>query len=312
MTKIRIHNPCNDLTKNSRYHNYFWDEFTEYLKKFFDIEENRYYKDAHRTRFRINLDRGISQNFELLECEYLIENLKTGEFVIISAADNISSGVIDERYNPLFKKAIISQFLPKELEDTVKECMYKYSPWTYFQTAPFFDLDSFYQKRILTPPTEDKLYFKGTWLVDREILAHINKNIISPFNVVPPTQYFNEIIKHKIALSVDGLGEFCYRDIECFAIGVPIIRFEYLSKMYNELIPNYHYISLPRPIDMGLYRLGNKDHAELLEKRYYEVLNDMEFLNFISKNARKYYEDNCTINNILKNTFNLLNLNMWL
>jgi hypothetical protein len=311
MTKIRVHNPCNQYTKNYRYYNYFWDVLTEYLKTFFEVEENRYYELAHSTRFRVNLEHGISQNFELLECEYLIENLENGEFVIMSVADCVSSGVINEKSNPLLKKVIMSQFIPIQIENHVHEYMYKYSPWIYFQ-ASVFDLEPYYQKRITNPPTENKLYFKGTSLDDRTFLNYIDKDIITPFYPITMKEYFSQIINHKIALSIDGIGELCYRDIECFAVGVPIIRFEYLSKMYNELIPNYHYISIPRPIDMGLYRLGTQNHAEILQQKYYEVLNNTEFLNFISKNARKYYEDNCAINNILKNTFNLLNLNMWL
>jgi hypothetical protein len=124
--------------------------------------------------------------------------------------------------------------------------------------------------------------------------------------------YFYDMINHKIALSVDGRGEFCYRDIECFAAGVPIIRFEYESVFYNNLIPNYHYISIPRPNDMVMYRVGEEHHAKMLEQRYYEVINDTEFLNFISKNARKYYENNCTMDVSVKNTFNLLSLNTWI
>jgi hypothetical protein len=40
---------------------------------------------------------------------------------------------------------------------------------------------------------------------------------------------------------------------------------------------------------MKLDRLGEKHHAELITKRYLEVKDDDEFLNFISKNAKEYY-----------------------
>jgi len=156
------------------------------------------------------------------------------------------------------------------------------------------------------------LFFKGTSLEDRSILFHIDKNIITDFHPIPPEYYFEEIIKHKIALSIDGRGEFCYRDIECFAIGVPTLRFEFVSKFNDPLIPNYHYISIPRPSDMDLYRTGNKSHAELIEKRYFEVLENNEFLNFISKNARDYYDKNCAMDVNINNTFELLELKNWL
>jgi hypothetical protein len=63
---------------------------------------------------------------------------------------------------------------------------------------------------------------------------------------------------------------------------------------------------------MTLYRMGNENHAKLLENRYYEVINDKEFLDFISSNARKYYEENCEINAAMKKTFDLLNLKNWM
>lgn len=313
MTTIRVYSPGNEYTKNNRFYNYFWDEFTEYLKKKFIVEEHRYYEGAHRERWRFALSGGISENFELLECEYLIQNTTSNEFVIISVADNISSAVINEQRNPLLKKVLLAQYFPKDVHDCITDEIYKYSPWTYFLSAAKFDVEQYYQKRLVTPPIDNRLYFRGTSLPDRPILNYINKRIITDFTkTVDMNTYFNELIKHKIGLSVDGRGEFCYRDIECFAVGVPIIRFEYVSKMYNALIPNYHYISIPRPKDMDLYRTGNEKHATLLEKRYYEVLEDDRFLTFIATNARKYYENNCSIDSLMKNTFELLHLNFWL
>jgi len=310
MKNIRVHNPCNEHTRYYRNYNYFWDEFTNYLKEFFNVEENRYFENAHKERFPVNLKKGISGNFLLLECEYVIENLESGEFVIMSVSDDLSHATLNEKSNPFLKKVLISQFLPKKILDHVGEHMYKYSPWTYFQ-ASMDDLSIYYNKRQEKEFLNNTLYFKGTSLEDRKILSFIDKNIITDFNVITPSNYFDDLISHKIALSVDGRGEFCYRDVECFGIGVPIIRYEYVSKFISPLIPNYHYISLPRPSDMGLYRLGNETHAKLLENRYHEVINDNEFLSFISRNAKEYYDINFSLNSKIKNTFNLLNLQDW-
>jgi FkbM family methyltransferase len=309
--KIRVHNPSNEHTKNYRNYNKFWDDFTEYLKNFFDVEENRFFDSAHMQRFPVKLNKGLSNELLLLECEYVIENLENGEFVVMSVSDDLTHATINERNNPFLKKVLISQFLPEKILEHTGEHMYKYSPWTYF-TSSVMDIEPFYERRLETPPTEDRLYFRGTSLEDRSILEFFNPETITQFAPQPQDIYYNDIIKHKVALSVDGRGEFCYRDIECFGLGVPIIRYEYKSKFYNELIPNYHYVSLKRPYDMGLYRLGNESHARKLESRYNEVLNNTEFLDFISKNARKYYEDNILQNNKIKNTFNLLNLYDWL
>jgi hypothetical protein len=311
MVKIRVHNPCNEHTRYYRNYNYFWDVFTDYLKNYFEVEENRFFENAHKERFPVNLTKGISNDFLMLECEYVIENLENGEFVIMSVSDDLSHATLNERSNPYLKKVLISQFLPKKISEHVGEFMFKYNPWTYFQ-ASMDDLTVFYDKRQNIKNFKETLYFKGTSLEDRKILNHVNKNIITDFRVIIPSFYFEDLITHKLALSVDGRGEFCYRDVECFGIGIPIIRFEYVSKFNSPLIPNYHYISIPRPDDMDLYRLGNENHAKLLEERYYEVINDNEFLEFISKNAKQYYDDNFSLEKKIKNTFNLLNLNDWL
>lgn len=311
MNKIRVHNPCNAYSKHNRFYNDFWDDFTDHLKKYFIVEENRQYEFAHSTRYRVNYRLGLSEHYEILECEYAIENLQNNEIVMMSVSDNITSGAINERHNPKFKKVLISQYLPSEVKSHVGEYIHKYRPWTYFQ-AKRFDLEPYYQRRLIETPTDDRLFFRGTSLDDRPILNYIDKNIITPFFPIPMDRYFNDIINHKIALSVDGRGEFCYRDIECFAVGVPILRFDYVSIMDDPLIPNYHYISLPRPNDMVLYRTGNENHAKLLIQRYYEVLNDKDFLKYIAENARKYYEKNCTMDSIIKNTHRLLNLDNWI
>jgi hypothetical protein len=309
--RIRIHNPSNSYTKDYRNYNRFWDDLTDYLKTFFNVDENRFFENAHSQRFPIKLTKGKSNDFCLLECEYIIENLDNGEFVIMSVSDDLTHAILNEKENPYLKKVLVSQFLTEKISENAGKFMFKYSPWTYFQSS-VIDLDRFYYKRLLIKPTENKIYFKGTSLEDREFLKHIDSDLITNFTPIVPEQYFNDIIKHKLALSIDGRGEFCYRDIECFGIGVPILRFEYNSRFYNELIPNYHYISIPRPSDMKLFRSGNEEHYKLFEQRYMEVINDEEFLSFISKNARKYYEDNIIQHNKLKKTFDLLNLNNWL
>ncbi len=311
MTKIRIHNPCNEHTRYFRHYNLFWDNFTDYLKNFFDIEENRYYEFANSARFPVQLEKSSGSEFLLLECEYVIENLDNGEFVIMSVADDLTHAILNEKHNPYLRKVLVSQFAPEKILHHTGKYFYKYSAWSYFQST-IIDLEQYYEQRLLTPPTCDKLYFKGAVGNDRTIIYKFDPNILTDFSPTSPENYFTDLITHKVALSVDGRGEFCYRDIECFAIGVPMLRFEFVSKFYNELIPNYHYISLPRPNDMGLFREGTEEHAKLIEQRFLEVVNDTKFLNYISKNARKYYTENCTMNKNIINTFNLLNLRAWL
>ena len=147
----------------------------------------------------------------------------------MSVSDTLSHAILNERSNPYLKKVLVSQFLPDSIKIHTGNEFYKYSPWTYFQSG-MIDLENYYNKRCLITPKKNELYFRGTSLEDRVIINFIDKNIITPFNPISENQYFDDLINHKIALSVDGRAEFCYRDVECFAIGVPIIRFEYKSK----------------------------------------------------------------------------------
>lgn len=308
---ITIYNPCNEITRYYRNYNYFWDYFTEYLKKHFEVTENRYFENAHCERWKVNLQKNISDNVLVLDCEYIIENNETGEFHVISVSDTLTHASLNERANPYCKSVLVSQFHPETIKNHVNNYFFKYKPWLYFQ-ALFSNLDLYYIKRKSIVNKVDTLFFKGTSLQDRTFLTHLNKDYVSDFNPISPDNYFNELIKHKLAISIDGRGEFCYRDVECFGVGVPIIRYEFESVFHEPLIPNYHYISIPRPNDMKLYRLGTKEHADKFMDKYFEVINNEELLNFISKNAREYYERNFTYDNICKITHRSLNLDAWL
>ena len=91
-----------------------------------------------------------------------------------------------------------------------------------------------------------------------------------------------------------------------------MLRYEFLSKMNTPLVPNFHYISVDRPNDLPLYRDGTKVHADKLIERYREVIGDKEFLEFISKNARQYFDDNLKYENLIPKTFQLLKLDDWI
>jgi hypothetical protein len=127
---------------------------------------------------------------------------------------------------------------------------------------------------------------------------------------VNPDDYFRTIINYKVGLCLPGAAELCHRDVEFLAMGVPILKFEYMANLTPPLIPNYHYISIPR-IDNHPFegeRLGEQPYADLYIKRFLEVKDDMEFLNFISKNAMEYYDTYLSPSVRLKYIFKLWEL----
>lgn len=311
MKKIIVHNPCNEHTRYFRDYNLFWDELTDELKKKYDVTENRYYELANQQRFKVNLKKQSSCDtcFLLMECEYVIECEDTGEFYVMSVSDDLSHAILNEHSNPMLKKVLVSQFDRNKLESHVTPTyMEKYSPWIYFPCT-IDDLEVFYEKRKTINEFVDKMYFRGTSISDRPIVTHVSPEYLNGYTPIGgPITYFDDLIKYKVGLSVAGRGEFCYRDTEYMALGVPMIRFNYISELNPNLIPNFHYISVDRPDDLPIDRLGNESHAKLLEKRFLEVKDDKEFLDFISNNARSYYLNYLSKQNRVKHTLNLLNL----
>ena len=64
----------------------------------------------------------------------------------------------------------------------------------------------------------------------------------------------------------------------------------------------------------GKYKKKNGDEgvADLYIKKYLEVKNDKDLLEFISKNQKEWFDRNIKSPNIEKLTFELLELNKWL
>ena len=312
MNQIIVHTPQNEISKGYRYYNYFWDNFIEYLKSKFDIIEDTYFEHANAMSYSVKLLNYISSSL-LLECEMIIENVKTKEFVVLSVSDQLTGAVLNHQHNPLCKKILFSQFdeevIKKHLGGAIN--FDKFSPWIYFPSN-LFNIDKIFNERKEINEFVDKFCFWGTSIEDRSILKHFNNDyFIGGLPIGTFEDYAKEITKHKVALSIAGRGEFCYRDVENFGLGTPILRFEYTNKMFNPLIPNFHYISVDRPKELIYDRLGEKQHAEMLEKRFLEIKDNKNFLDFISNNARKYYEDNLTMNNSIELTYKILNLNDW-
>ena len=310
-TRIVVHNPCNEYTRYYRDYNLFWDELTEELKTQYIVTENRYYEFANQSRFEVRLRKQTCGEhcFLLMECEYVIEFEDTGDFYILSVSDDLSHAILNERENPHLKKVLVSQFDRRKLQDHVSlTYMEKYSPWIYFPCT-VDDLEFFHKKRKSIEEYIDKMYFRGTSIDDRPIVTHIRSKYLDGYTPIGgPNSYFEDLINYKVGLSIAGRGELCYRDIEYMALGIPMLRFNYITELNPNLIPNYHYVALDRPYNLAIDRLGNREHAELLEQRFLEVKEDKEFLTFISKNAREFYERYLSRQNRVKHTLSLLNI----
>jgi hypothetical protein len=198
---------------------------------------------------------------------------------------------------------------------------FKCSPSIYTPSFPNIDYDQYYTKRQNTTEYIDKFIFRGNFQAADRRSASILKNYkyFEGPEAIDPYLYFNELTKYKVGLSIPGLGELCYRDIEYMAIGIPMMKFEYITQLNPPLIPNYHYISIPR-IDtekdkvfnggvIGSERQGGDRYVTQYIKRFEEIKDNTEFLAFISKNAKEYYETYLHPSTRIQHILNLLEIN---
>ena len=325
MRKIHIYHPYDwsqiennsIVTKNyKRDYQRFFDDLTIELKKKYFVTEFNFseHRDPSQGRFVVNLIKQTCKpdEFVTMECNYVIEFQDTGEFYVLSVCDDLDEVVLNEKSNPFLKKALFAQWVTSKMEYHMAPYMEKYAPWIYFPTTNI-DLEHFYNLRKENKNYIKKLHFGGETSY-RPILDFFDKEYLHIPKTSPQSEYFYDLIKYSVGLSVSGCAELCYRDVEYMALGIPFIRFEYQSSFMEPLIPNYHYISLdfdvtiPKINETHRDRLGGYVHAKKIESRFVELKNNPEYLEYIANNARKYYLDNFSSTIRIKKTLEALGI----
>jgi len=331
MKKIRTHRFENE--KWGRAHLPFFKNFDNYLKKFFDVESINYNKDGETYNGKIELINNVG-NFgktpPLSDVECVIENLETGETKLISFTEYFNSYSCHVAKSDSCSKTLLAHFNWQNVYYWMKRenaisSLDKIKPWIFL---PFqeFDVEYYREKRSLINNFEDKMVWLGSGVDDYRKMIRIveTKGFLQPILPMSHESYLHKLINSKIGLSYylnldkyntpyDHPGEFCYRDIEYTLLGIPYIRIEFKDTTHNPLIPNHHYISIPREQAYVAYeKYGDEGVADLYIKRYNEVINDSEYLNYISKNQIKWSDENLMYENKEKLTFNLLELDKWI
>ena len=179
-------------------------------------------------------------------------------------------------------------------------------------------LDDFYITRTLQRYFIDKMIFRGNIhsMPRNSVPLLANYEYFYGGEAINQYDYFNELTQYKIGLSIPGAGELCYRDIEYLGIGIPMLKFEYITQLNPPLIPNFHYISIDRieterkysDMVIGLERVGGNMYSEKYIKKFEEIKNDKDFLEYVSKNGREYYEKYLCPLNRFNHIIKLLNI----
>ena len=286
----------------------FWSELIFELKKKYVVTENRLPESEYNYISLINPENLI---LEVKSCDFVIEDTNTGEFWILSTCDQIPSSILSAKDNPYLKKVLFSQYVPDQIVHHVGNKFEKFEPWIYF-TYNDFDVDKLFLERQQKDNLIPKMIFGGS-SDSRPILNHIDSNLLDKKYMKDYHEYLQDIIEYRLGLSIGGaaVGDICYRDIEYMALGIPFIKFNYVTTLNPPLIPNYHYISvpfedLPKLNDVHKDRLGSEKHGKLLEKKFNDIIGNQNFLNYVSTNAKKYYEQFLSKKNRTKYTIELL------
>ena len=331
MKKLRIHRFENEMW--GRAHLPFFRKFDLYLMRFFDVEVINYNKDGETFSGVINVIKsvgGFGFNPPISDVDYVIENLESGELKAFSFTEYFNSYISHIAKSDTCTGVLLCHFNWHNIYHWMKRenainHLHKIKPWIFLPYQEF-DYELYRNKRNEVETYEKKMFWLGSGIDGYRKMIRIidNKGLMQPLNSTSHELYLERLIKSKVGLSYyldldkyntphDHPGEFCYRDIEYITLGLPYIRIEYKDTTHNPLLPNHHYISIPREHAYVAYdRNGDEGVADLYIQRYNEVINDEEFLQFISKNQLKWADENILGEQKEKITFQLLKLNDWL
>ena len=182
-------------------------------------------------------------------------------------------------------------------------------PFSYLVFRTEFDKtfsDEFYLKKLPSHLRKEELFFRGLSYGEREFVMN---NCTHPQITVTNKEYknlpeyVNELIDYRCGLSFTGAAEICNRDMELMSLGIPIIR-PYLNstEFKDPLIPNVHYIAF------GGDTLNEK--LDGLIKKWEEIKNNYEFLDYIGENGREWYLKNAKLDTQINLFINSINLNI--
>lgn len=258
---------------------------------------------------------------------FSIVNPETQKYILISFFDNWKyhfmkhlgwqpSNMVNFFYPGGFNYIDYYNYIIQQKNNSDIECPRNistiYKPFFYgtYNDGYAKDFTTIYKKRKLKS-TIPKLYFRGQlWDFRKDMVQKLKKfpslEIIDKSNksgYLDYPEYLNDLAQYRCALSLPGGTEICNRDIECFGLGVPVIR-PYLDIHYPDpLISNYHYINCYSDCkywDGNPSYLSYKDVQAHILKYWLLIKDNFEYLDFVAKNARSWYVKNCSINSNIK------------
>lgn len=236
-----------------------------------------------------------------------LTNKETGEYLTVSYWDRAHEVLYEDcGWKPhLCKGVYTSHGVFQEAYSLSKEYNVPIIPISFCQYRENFDL--FAQKSLpVTQKPNGELLFRG-WLHRcgfRDELGQFLPDIVKDKETkLFYDEYYKELQKYKIGLSLDGAAELSHRDIEILGARSVLFRAKLNQKFANPLIDGVHYI--------GFDRANNgKDQAKIIVEKYNEVKDNEELLTTVSENGYTWFQENGTIEKNVEIIVNQLDLEL--
>jgi hypothetical protein len=251
-------------------------------------------------------------NYTLPDCEIMVYDNEKDILLGYSFSENrtkLYDEVFVKRNNPNDILIAVHQDCNWGLQ-TIKtdHLVFKLKRCAFQPYGAWINYNFFYRKRqfIDFEKLIDGIFFRCTTGRGDEEALHKLDIVNDRFSPLSQEKYLDMAINYKVGLSIPNSAGICHRDIDCMAIGLPLMRLEMYGEYYPKLIPNYHYISISNKgfSPNGVIN-GGPEYVEAYVNRFMEVKDDFQFLNFISENAHNYFEENCSQYNRLSQIFKL-------
>tara|TARA_B100002019_G_C21071335_1_gene499162 strand:- start:185 stop:793 length:609 start_codon:yes stop_codon:yes gene_type:complete len=192
----------------------------------------------------------------------------------------------------------------------------EYVPFTYLTEQPAY-YDEIYRlrKKEVERIVPDKLFLYSALYRFRHFVRGDERFYVrdkNDFEMISEGLTYQEYMNNfQVGFNLNGIAEICHRDIEFLGLGITLFRPKLNCKFHNELIPNYHYISVDYD-DLkfeGFNGIYNKNLTDRIYQRWLEVKDDIEYLKFVASNGQKWFDENCTKDKHAKILTEIIDLN---
>jgi hypothetical protein len=242
------------------------------------------------------------QKLPLRDSLAVLRNDRTGHFYVMDCHDwPTTFDLPDITRDPRCQVVLRCQYRPGAHGGPRAEVV---RPWTYFD-APWPTLQPRLPELRARPRTEPRLYFRGLLWKEREgIVRELQRRGLLDDDVahVPFEQYLDEASRHCVMLSLSGMGDFCHRDMEGFAIGTPVLRPRPVNRFHDPIEGGRHFISVDTHIDEDWPEVV----AAKIERSFREVVGDGALLGRVAAEAAAWYDRNVAVPSSIELTASLL------